>query len=133
MGLLNALTGGAFDKIFGLISEAIPDPDKRAEIALQMQQVKADLEKNLNESLSTRHAADMASDSWLSKNVRPMVLLGSLALWIGSNIFAAFGHPLPVDIVDGNKWLVSASVTFYFGSKGFQRWQEKKRSPPPSL
>lgn len=128
MGWLSKLTGGAFDGLFGLISEAIPDPDKRAEITLKMEGIKADLEKSINENLTGRHAADMASDSWLSKNVRPLVLLGSLALWIGSNIFAASGHPLPTDIVEGNKWLVGAAVSFYFSSKGFQRWQEKRKS-----
>lgn len=42
------------------------------------------LEKIAQENLSARHKADMASDSWLSKNVRPLCLLFlTLAICIG--------------------------------------------------
>lgn len=35
-----------------------------------------DAEKHFDTQLTTRHTADMASDSWLSKNCRPLCLLG---------------------------------------------------------
>lgn len=42
------------------------------------------LEKIAQENLSARHKADMTSDSWLSKNVRPLCLVCvTLAICIG--------------------------------------------------
>ena len=38
--------------------------------------------ENGEKEISSRWAADMASDSWLSKNVRPLVLIFSLDLLI---------------------------------------------------
>lgn len=43
----------------------------------EKQQLKAELEREI----SARWASDMKSDSWLSKNVRPLVLLSSLGVF----------------------------------------------------
>ncbi len=43
----------------------------------EKQQLKAELEKEI----SNRWQSDMVSDSWLSKNVRPLVLLSSLGVF----------------------------------------------------
>ena len=46
-----------------------------ANTKVQLQQIIAQREKTAQDNLSDRHQADMASDSWLSKNVRPLVLI----------------------------------------------------------
>lgn len=44
----------------------------------------AELEKIAQDNLTARHAADMTSDSWLSKNIRPICLLCiTLAIAVG--------------------------------------------------
>ena len=58
------------------------DPEKAIQVLkasreyqLQFQQAWQHFELGLQEELTKRHEADMKSDSWLSKNVRPLCLL----------------------------------------------------------
>ncbi|MCJ8312151.1 MAG: hypothetical protein HRU38_07635 [Saccharospirillaceae bacterium] len=45
------------------------------ELMLQVDKQAADQEANLEAELTTRLTLDMKSDSWLSKNIRPMTLI----------------------------------------------------------
>lgn len=57
------------------------------EFQLKFQQAWASAEIGFQQELTKRHEADMASDSWLSKNVRPLVLIGvTLAITIGTYV-----------------------------------------------
>lgn len=56
------------------LSEDMP-PEKLMELQKWQSENETLLEKIAQDNLSARHAADMKSDSWLSKNVRPMCLL----------------------------------------------------------
>ncbi|EPR42711.1 hypothetical protein dsx2_2628 [Desulfovibrio sp. X2] len=67
------------------------DPEKaiariqaEADIQLQFQQAFNSYSAGLQEQLTRRHEADMKSDSWLAKNVRPLCLLGiTVAIMVG--------------------------------------------------
>ena len=64
---------------------------KIAEMELEFAKLAAEAMKNEDNNVSTRWSADMSSDSWLSKNIRPMSLV---AIFIGYFLFAmmsAFG------------------------------------------
>jgi hypothetical protein len=65
---------------------------KIKELELEFAKVAADVMKNENNNITERWNADMNSDSWLSKNIRPMSLI---AIFIGYFLFAmmsAFGY-----------------------------------------
>ncbi len=67
------------------------------EYQLKFQQAWQHFEIGIQEELTKRHQADMASDSWLSKNVRPLcLLLLTLAITVG--IY------LPPEYVDADKF-----------------------------
>ena len=79
-----------------LIDKLIPDPAQKAEAQLKLAEMaqNGELEKlaKENEAYKTeqdnvtgRWSADMASDSWLSKNIRPVALV---AIFCGSFTFA---------------------------------------------
>ena len=70
--------------ISGVLTRIIPDPDKRI-------QVEADIHRALLENQSAIYgamkdvmAADAASDSWLTKNARPIVVMWCLVMitWV---------------------------------------------------
>lgn len=89
----------------------------RAEQAAKLIQFQADMESEL----TRRHQADMTSDSWLSKNVRPLVLVYLMAAW---TIFAGFSmYSLAVDsaYVDMLKDMLMAAFGFYFVSRGAEK------------
>lgn len=86
-----------------LIEKLIPDPAAAAKAQLELAKMAQDgeLAKMANDTklyeveqtaVTERWTADMSSDSWLSKNVRPMALI---AIFVGYFIFtamSAFGY-----------------------------------------
>ncbi len=73
------------------------------------------------EELTKRLQSDMTSDSWLSKNIRPMTLifiLGLLGLIVALNIYQIKIDPSYTEIL---KIWGALVFSFYFGS----RWNEK--------
>lgn len=85
-----------------------------------------------DKEITTRHANDMKSDSWLSKSVRPIVLLFMTATIMGlaySTIFIL--PPEAVEMVepwlDLFKVLMVTIYAFYFGSRGFEKVNSMKK------
>jgi len=85
---------GVSDSVDAVAKAIAGDPQaaqKIAETELDFAKLAADAMKNEDNNVSTRWSADMASDSWLSKNIRPMSLV---AIFVGYFLFAmmsAFG------------------------------------------
>ena len=85
---------GVSDSVDAVAKAIAGDPQaaqKIAETELEFAKLAADAMKNEDNNVSTRWNADMSSDSWLSKNIRPMSLV---AIFIGYFLFAmmsAFG------------------------------------------
>jgi len=48
--------------------------------------------QNENNNISDRWKADMSSDSWLSKNIRPMALIAIFVAFFLFTMMSAFGH-----------------------------------------
>lgn len=92
-------------------------------VELQQKGDLAELEAELKQQqeLTKRHGADMASDSWLSKNIRPLALI---ALVGGYFVFAtgsAFGVQVTEAYVELlGQWGMLA-FSFYFGSRGMEK------------
>jgi hypothetical protein len=85
---------GVSDTVESVAKAIAGDPQaaqKIAEMELEYAKLAAEAMKNEDNNVSTRWSADMSSDSWLSKNIRPMSLV---AIFIGYFLFAmmsAFG------------------------------------------
>ena len=86
---------GVSDSVDAVAKAIAGDPQaaqKIAEMELEFAKLAADAMKNENNNITERWTADMASDSWLSKNIRPMSLI---AIFVGYFLFAmmsAFGY-----------------------------------------
>lgn len=111
-----------------IIDKLWPDKDEaeKAKIRLlelqqagELKQLEAQLHEQ--EQLTKRHAADMTSDSWLSKNIRPLALVSLMA---GYFIFATgsgFGFSVTEAYVELlGQWGMLA-FSFYFGSRGIEK------------
>lgn len=111
-----------------ILDKVIPDPTAKAEaqaklLELQQQGRLAELQADTAEAqeLTKRLQADMLSDSWLSKNIRPMTLIAILA---GYFIFAG----LSAAHLDVNEKYVSLLgewgmliMSFYFGGRTLEK------------
>lgn len=120
-----------------LVDKLIPDPEAKARAQLELTKLAqdgelakiandTDLYKTEQNNLSERHKADMASDSWLSKNIRPLTLV---AIFVGYFLFAlmsAFDY-------DANEAYVTLLgqwgmlvMSFYFGGRTLEKIMDMK-------
>ena len=76
-----------------ILDRVLPDPDKKEAAKLEldklamngdMAKLQADIEayKVEQENVSARWTADMNSDSWLSKNIRPLTMIFILSAYL---------------------------------------------------
>jgi hypothetical protein len=116
-----------------LVDKLIPDPAQKAQAQLELAKLAqdgklADIQADINEAqeLTKRAQADMASDSWLSKNIRPMTLIAILAGYFVFAMMSAFD-------MDTNKTYVELLgqwgmliMSFYFGGRTLEKIVDMK-------
>jgi uncharacterized membrane protein (DUF106 family) len=116
-----------------LVDKFFPDPEQKAKAQLellQMQQngelaqIAADTAEQ--QELTKRAQADMLSDSWLSKNIRPMTLIFILLGYFIFAMMSAFD-------LDTNKTYVELLgqwgmliMSFYFGGRTLEKIMDMK-------
>ena len=116
-----------------VLDKVLPDPAAKAQAQLalmeasqkgELAQLQADMAEQVE--LTKRLEADMASDSWLSKNIRPMTLIAILG---GYFIFAG----LSAASIEVNKTYVELLgqwgmliMSFYFGGRTLEKIMDMK-------
>ena len=118
-----------------LIDKLLPDPEAKAKAQaelLKMQQDGrlAELQADNVEAqeISKRWTSDMGSDSWLSKNIRPMTLI---AILIGYFVFAtasAFGIEVKQAYVELLGQWGMLIMSAYFGGRTLEKIMERKNA-----
>ena len=114
-----------------VLDKFIPDPEAKAKAQkelLQMQQEGRLAELNADnieaQELTKRQQADMGSDSWLSKNIRPLSLIALFFAYIIFAVMSAFG----INTNDNYTMLLGQwgqlAFGFYFGSRGIEKIAE---------
>lgn len=119
---IKELIGGGASDIVKSIGEAIDrnitNTGEKMKLFNELQQIMNENEKEV----SSRHVADMSSDSWLSKNVRPLALIFLLFLFTlfclldGLEIFS-----LNYNYIELLGQLTNMVLAFYFGSRGIEK------------
>lgn len=102
----------------------ISEEDKK-EIAKMIEFELKELEI-LESNLTERHKNDMHSDSWMSKNVRPIILLFSWLLLVVMMVFAWFDKSLPSNYVSLFETLSLAVTGGYFALRTVEKRNSKK-------
>jgi hypothetical protein len=121
-----------------LIDKLIPDPEAKAKAQLDLAKMAQDgeLTKMANDSkmyeveqtnLTQRMQADMASDSWLAKNIRPLTLIYILVAYLILAILDA----ATLDIADSfvellGQWGMLV-MSFYFGGRTLEKIMDMKK------
>lgn len=120
-----------------LLDKFIPDPAQKAEAQLKLEELaqngelakiatEADLYKTEQSNVTDRLKADMASDSWLSKNIRPMTLVAIFTGYFTFGIMDANGvkaNETYVQLLGQWGMLV---MSFYFGGRTLEKIMEIK-------
>lgn len=82
-----------------LIDKLIPDPEAKAKAQLELVKLQqegelAKMQADIAEAqeITKRWEADMSSDSWLSKNIRPLALIAIFMAYFLFTAMSAFGY-----------------------------------------
>lgn len=125
--ILAKLFGGAggsiAEKISGIIDKHTFSEVEKAQFEKEMEEIFIKAELNLEKEITSRHANDMASDSWLSKNIRPLLTIFSLFLYtLFAMIDGNIGEfNIANQYVDLLGQIVIMSLGFYFTSRGIEK------------
>ena len=74
----NLLSGGAAELVKGVggvIDDLHTSEEERLEAEQKIKEIIANYEVEMEKNITNRWQADLKSDSWLSKNVRPLVMV----------------------------------------------------------
>lgn len=116
-----------------IVDKFFPDPEQKAKAQLELMKMQQEgdfkkIEADIVEAqeLTKRQQADMLSDSWLSKNIRPMTLI---AILLGYFIFAmmsAFGMDANTAYVELLGQWGMLIMSFYFGGRTLEKIMDMK-------
>jgi hypothetical protein len=121
-----------------ILDKFFPDPEQKAKAQLEllkMQQegdfkkIEADIVEQ--QELTKRQQADMLSDSWLSKNIRPMTLIAILTGYFVFAMMSAYGmnaHQAYVELLGQWGMLI---MSFYFGGRTLEKIMDMKTKNEP--
>jgi len=73
--IIQWLSGGVIKEIGNVIDKLTTTEEERLEVKKQIQQILEDADTKAQVEVSRRWEADMKSDSFLSKNIRPFILI----------------------------------------------------------
>jgi hypothetical protein len=79
-----------------------------------------------SQELTKRQEADMASDSWLSKNIRPMTLIFILFAYFLFAMMSAFGNNANEKYVELLGQWGMLIMSFYFGGRTLEKIMDMK-------
>ena len=127
MSILGTIfSGGAKDLVEGVggvIDDLHTSKEEKLEAKRKMQELVSSYETQMEKEISTRWEADMKSDSWLSKNVRPLVLI----FLVLSTVLLIFIDAGVINFVVEAKWtdllqlVLITVIGAYFGGRSLEK------------
>jgi len=108
--------------ISGILNRIIPDPDKRLEAETEIQKALMQSQSTIYDAMKSVMAADAQSESWLTRNARPIVVMWCLAMITWVVISPVFGLQAgtisAIRAVPGDLWnLVMVGIGGYILAK----------------
>ena len=131
MGVLKKIfSAGAstlVDSVGGVIDDLVTTDDERMAAKAKLKQIVLDHEAKMEQNITDRWSADMNSDSWLSKNVRPLVLV----FLVISTVLMIFIDAGTINFTVEEKWtdllqlVLITVIGAYFGGRTMEKRKKK--------
>ena len=128
--LTNLFSGGAADLVKG-VGDVVDNlhTSKEEKLAAQhkIKKLVANYEVEMEKNITDRWKADMNSDSWLSKNVRPLILI----FLVVSTVLMIFIDAGTIQFTVEQKWtdllqlVLITVIGAYFGGRSFEKSKKK--------
>ena len=120
---------GVEDKVETVMQAITSNPEAEVKIKqLEHEKFKAVLADRADErsNLTERLKSDMGSDSWLSKNIRPMSLVAIFAGYFLFALMSAFGYDANQSYVELLGQWGMLIMSFYFGGRTIEKIMDMK-------
>ena len=127
MNILGMLSGGGVKDLVkgvgGVIDNLHTSKEEKLEAEQKIKEIVASYQATLEKEISSRWDADMKSDSWLSKNVRPLVLI----FLVISTVLLIFIDAGAINFVVEAKWtdllqlVLITVIGAYFGGRSLEK------------
>ena len=127
MKLLKKIFSGAgselVDSVGGVLDSLTTTKEEKLEAKRKMKELLANYEMEMEKQITSRWQADMQSDSWLSKNVRPLVLI----FMIVCTMLLIFIDAGAISFTVEDKWTDLLQLTLitiigaYFGGRSIEK------------
>ena len=127
MNILGMLTGGGAKDLVkgvgGVIDNLHTSKEEKLEAERKVKELVSSYQVTLEKEISSRWNADMASDSWLSKNVRPLVLI----FLVISTVLLIFIDAGAINFTVEAKWtdllqlVLITVIGAYFGGRSLEK------------
>ena len=119
-GILATLVPSVVNKVMDFIGDRFKSDEEkqaiRTKLEMEVKQQIEDAWDKEQEQLTKRLQLDMTSDSWLSKNVRPLTLIYLMILFT-----LAFFRDVPEPTLQLLQNLLMTVFVFYFGSRALEK------------
>ena len=120
------LSGGAAELVKGVggvIDDLHTSEEERLEAEQKIKEIIANYEVEMEKNITSRWEADLKSDSWLSKNVRPLVMIflivcTMLLIFIDAG---ALNFEVKSSWVDLLQLVLITVIGAYFGGRSFEK------------
>ena len=123
--------GGAADlvkNVGGVIDNLHTSKEEKLEAEQKIKELVANYEIEMEKNITDRWKADMNSDSWLSKNIRPLVL----AFLVVCTVLMIFIDAGSINFVVEEKWtdllqlVLITVIGAYFGGRTMEKRKKTK-------
>ena len=117
---------GIVGKMGNLVDRFVRTKDEKAEFEREMQQIFHEAEQADQLNVTARWKLDMTSDSWLSKNIRPLALAFMTLMLVVIIILDAS----MTGFVVGAAWIALLQTLLltiyaaYFGGRSLEKWKK---------
>jgi len=124
--IIQWLTGGVIKEVGSVIDKLTTTEEEKLLIKKQIQEIMEKANNDADAQITRRWESDMKSDSWLSKNTRPMALifLSFMAIafiWVDSHHEISF--TVEQEWIGLLKQLLTTVYIAYFGSRGVEKFK----------
>jgi len=125
--IFSAGAGELVKSVGGVIDNLHTSKEEKLEAEQKVKELIANYEVQMEKEISSRWEADMKSDSWLSKNVRPMVLV----FLVVSTVLMIFIDAGTIKFVVEPKWtdllqlVLITVIGAYFGGRTLEKKTKK--------
>jgi len=131
-GILSKIFSGGATKLVegigGVLDNLITSKDEKLAAELKIKELVSKYETDMEKEISARWNADMNSDSWLSKNVRPIILIflvvsTVLLVFIDAGVIA---FDVKASWVDLLQLVLITVIGAYFGGRSLEKRNKKQ-------